>query len=236
LNITLDNQKVLSTGALVLSILILLAALGMALWPLPSTAAQIQDLKKKTVAAMAAGKKANDSVAAQQQIAISQTWLGTGNEIGPTAYQNLNKIASGLNVKIESFRSGRLIDAGDVSQIPYVLIADGSFVSVVQFVHQIETTPTKLAVETLQIGSSDESSDQVTATIGLEAYVINPVADTSSKTTTGGTTTVKTPTVKTTVPKASNLNVPVANGATNKIQVAPKTPAGAAAPNGKPNK
>jgi hypothetical protein len=176
LNISSENQKVLSAAALVLSVIVLLAALGLALWPVPSPAAQINSLRKQSATAMKAGKAAKDSAAAQQTAALSQTWTGSGDEIGPTAYANLNKLASDLSIKIESFRSQRITDAGDVSQLPFLLNATGSFVNMLKFVHKIETTPTKLAVELCQFGSADESTDQVTATIGLEAYMINTSA------------------------------------------------------------
>jgi hypothetical protein len=216
LNITLDNQKVLSTGALILAIIILLGALGLALWPAPNIEAQSKVLKNNMFKAVLATKKAQTSTLEQQKVALTQTWSGSGNEIGPTAYQNINKIATALNVKIEGFRAQRVTDAGDVSQIPFVLNAEGSFVNVLEFVHKIETTPTKLAVEMLQLGASDESSDQVTATIGLEAYVLNATTTSSTTTTTTSTTKISkskavTPALKVGTAKAT-VTIPKKGG------------------------
>jgi Tfp pilus assembly protein PilO len=173
LNITPENQKMLSTGALVLAVLTLIAALGLALWPIPNTTAQIKTLDNKAFTAELQGKKAMASSEAQHQAALKQSWSGTGNEIGPTAYSNINAIANGLNVKIVNFREQRTTDAGDVTQMPFVVNAQGRYEDVVAFVHKIETTPSKLAVELFQLGATDESTDQVTATIGLEAYILN---------------------------------------------------------------
>jgi Tfp pilus assembly protein PilO len=194
----------------------LLGALGLALWPLPSLASQIQKLQKDAANAQFAGKKAREASEAANKDALAQTW-GPDEEIGPNIYASMDKLAAGLKVKLVGFRPQRTIDAGDVTQLPFVVNANGSYNNVVEFVRDLETPPTKVAIELLQLGSSEESSDQVVATIGVEAYVLNTSTAAPSPTAGSDKTSGKQVPTKTTAPTTTKGATPGGKAAPNMI-------------------
>ena len=183
-----------------------------AVLPKPSAVADIQANKKKIEDAEFKIALMRKTTEAANLIAQGQTWAGGGDEIGPTAYAAINKLATDRQVKILNFRPQRAINAGDLTQLPYVINVTGDYENVLSLVNAIETTPTKLAVELLQLGSSDESTSTVTGTIGLEAYVLNAVTTTQSS-----STSTKT------VPSTSEAGTPIKTSALDKPSPASKS-------------
>ena len=58
-----------------------------------------------------------------------------------------------------------------MTQLPFLIGVDGSYPNVVAFVKDIETKGTKLALSQVQLSSSDGTTDKVSASIGVVAYV-----------------------------------------------------------------
>jgi len=115
------------------------------------------------------------------------TWPGDGSQIAPSALDFVTKVAAKHNVKLVGFRPQRAVDAGLVSQLPFLINMEGAFKDVMAAEADIESPASRMVVENYQIGSSQESTDQVTGTIGVEAYTIDPIV---VKTTTKSTVTV----------------------------------------------
>jgi hypothetical protein len=70
-----------------------------------------------------------------------------------------------------------VIDSGDILQLPFLVNVEGPFMAVMRFERELEAPAAKVAVEDLQLGSSDESSDQVTGTITVATYKVPPKPD-----------------------------------------------------------
>jgi hypothetical protein len=107
---------------------------------------------------------------------VSRTWTGGLQEVGPGALQSMNALATKHKVKLSGFRPERTSQSAGVDLVPFSVTAEGSFLDVVAFVKAIEDPANKLAVDTVQVASSEANSDQATATVGITAYHVAEVA------------------------------------------------------------
>jgi Tfp pilus assembly protein PilO len=179
----MDREHAPTTVGLLLSILMLIGALILMLMPKPTPfdakTWNRSMLKARTVEVTA--ESANKNVL--DQIA-GQTWGGSTDQIAPSALAFVTQVAAKHNVQLESFRPQRVVNTGDVTQMGYLINVSGGFPDVSAFEKDIEDPSSRLAIETVQLGSSDESTDNVAGTVGVEAYVLTPHTTTSTKTTT----------------------------------------------------
>jgi len=198
LNRLFDKEHRMTNGLMVIAIVLLVLSLLLSVFVKPPVASA-SDFNK----AMYKDKEATKTNLAQAKVQADEnaevTWPGTGIATGPAALAFVTKSATKRNVKLMGFRNQRVVDAGEVTQQPFLINAEGAYKDVMAFESDIEAPKSKLAVENMQLGSSAESTDQVTATISVETYTIDPVASTtSSSSTTSGKTTAAAKTTTTT--------------------------------------
>jgi len=118
-----------------------------------------------------AARTEKDFEVAKAKVA-SETWSGGTQGVGPGALAAINKLATKYRVQLSGFRPERPSQASGLDLLPYSVTATGAFLDVLNFVKAIENPDNKLAVDSLQIASSEANSDQVIATIGLNAYLV----------------------------------------------------------------
>lgn len=96
-------------------------------------------------------------------------WNEPADTIGPLALEQVNHFAHNEKLTVVAFRPQKPQDSGDLSRLSYLVALEGSFPNIVRFVRSVEQPATRLAVNLVQISSSDGDSDKVTATIGIVA-------------------------------------------------------------------
>lgn len=97
-------------------------------------------------------------------------WAQSEDEIQSQSLAMATDLAKRNSLTLLGFRSQRATVQGNVEQLPYMILVEGPYPGVVAFLSQLEGIQNKLAVTMVQVASSDESSDQVNATIGVNAY------------------------------------------------------------------
>ena len=149
-------------------------------------------------------KATNDQT---QQLIAPLVWVGNQETVGPEALGTVMQFAKARNLKLVAFRPQRPIPQGDVTVVPYGISIQGTFLNAMQFVKDLETPSSKLAVEQVQISASDATSDNVNGTINAVAYLV-PAAIGTSATTTIATTTKTVPGKVAVAPKPIKPTVP----------------------------
>lgn len=188
-----DKEHRFTNGLMIVAVILLVLSLAGKLLIAPPTVSSTAFTKakfkdeeetKNYLAQAKVQRHENDTV----------TWAGNGTTVGPSALAFVTKVAAKHNVKLVGFRPQHANDAGQVTQLPFLINLEGAYRDVMAAESDIESPTSKLAVENFQIGSAEESTDAVTGSIAVEAYTIDPVATkkttkTTVKTTTGTTST-----------------------------------------------
>jgi Tfp pilus assembly protein PilO len=115
--------------------------------------------------------KANQNVASKQASIVSQTWNMPEQQVGPVALANVTRLVAKNRLNLISLRPQRRSDDAVFVQLPYLLTVEGSYLQVLALCRELENPANRLAMNLVQIASADASSDKVTASIGLVAYL-----------------------------------------------------------------
>lgn len=193
MKLSFDREHAPTSVAMVLAILMLIAAVVLLMLPKPDGTSAMRKIKKATSDAQFKEKLANEAVDQMRQQIANLTWAGSGQDIGETA-QLVSQLATKHGLSVVSFRPGQTVDAGDLIQTGYIVNVTGAYPDMLDFVADLEKPATRLAVENVQLGSSDESTDNVTGTVGIETYTLTSQVTTT--TTATKTTSKSGPTVK----------------------------------------
>lgn len=115
-------------------------------------------------------RELREKVAAAKGKNQPMLWSGDPDEISAQAMAFATKMANAQNLNVVAFRPQRTQTNGHLMMLPYQLSVNGSFPDLIHFLQAMETKGTKLAVNVVQVASSDGASDHVSATVGLVAY------------------------------------------------------------------
>jgi len=130
-----------------------------------------------------ATKAAEDRVMEANLQLAAQTWPGDAQQIAPVALAKVTQLVQARRLRLVAFRPQRTTANGDLTQLPFLVTVEGSYPGVVAFTKDLEAPSTKLAVSLVQIASADAGSDQVTASVGLVAFMPPAKADPATTTT-----------------------------------------------------
>ena len=147
-----------------------------ALIPKPSTALVYAKQKAQEQKILAQSAKAQKDYDNLHKTLVTRTWSGGAQNVGPGALQAMNALATKYRVKLSGFRPERTTQASSLNLLPYSVTATGGYTDVLGFVKAIENPDNKLAVDSIQIASSEANTDQVIATIGITAYQVSDEA------------------------------------------------------------
>ena len=165
---------------MVIAIILLAAALVLMVWPKEDVSSLEAKIKKDTYTAELNTKHATRTIGDSKALIASETWSGSGSQVTPTLLNLVTKTAVKHAVQVSSVRPSRTIDSGDLTQLGYIMNVTGAFPDVLAFARELDKRDSRIAVENLEIGASDETTDNVIGTIGVMAYMLTPVsADTS---------------------------------------------------------
>jgi Tfp pilus assembly protein PilO len=180
---------------ILLSIVILAATLAfMLLSPVP-TVASVQKSHRlariKLVNQVADLNRAADNA---EKEAKTRVWPGDAESVSTAILGNLTTQANRLSLKVAAFRPQRTVLLDGLTELPFSVQVSGPYAKVRKVIASFDTATSKVAVESAQIASSSQStSNDVTATLTLAAYLPNqpapvatPPARTVTVTVTGG--------------------------------------------------
>jgi Tfp pilus assembly protein PilO len=166
------QADLIANGLIVTSLLVVVAlAIFMKVSPAPTVEglAKAKQLSRNKVDQEIALAKAQN-----RQLTASidaHTWPIPADQVGPQALAKVTALAKSHNVKLVAFRPQKQNDAEGLIQLPFLILVDGQFTSVMQFMKDLDKTDTKLAVSLVQMASADEATDRVTASVGAAAYL-----------------------------------------------------------------
>jgi len=133
-------------------------------------AAETGQTKKKVDLAMTEIRKA-DKEATESVKALQAKTTEMDNEVLAAAtLSQVTKLAQGKGLLLRSFRTDRATDVAGISESPFIAVLEGPFPSVLNFTRSLEGADSKLAVEMMQLSSSDSKPGNVTATLGLVGF------------------------------------------------------------------
>jgi|GEM_PF-3309719 len=169
--ISFKTRNDAASGVLmILGIVLVVGAAGWALVKLPD---------KRTVVApppgLAKQQSEIDDAARKQtslQNEINQMDWGEGpDEVVPEALAVINRLAVLHHLKVTAFRPQKSVSVVGMTEIPFALTVEGTFLDTMGFVRDLETTDTKLAVNLVQVNSAESSTDHVSGTVNFVAYL-----------------------------------------------------------------
>jgi hypothetical protein len=102
-------------------------------------------------------------------------WKEGSAMIGAAVLNSLSKAADSCHVQLGGFRSDKAASSALLQQVPFVAVVDGAFPDVMAFVQKVEAPSSKLALNLLQVTSSDAKAGSVTATLGIVAFLPSEV-------------------------------------------------------------
>ena len=155
----------------------MLAGIALVLFlPKPSLASIQANQKRQEADIQVRAAQARKDFDAAETKVKKRVWSGGAEEVGPGALKAMNGLAAKYRVKLSGFRPERTTQTAGLDLLPYSVTATGAYLDVLTFAKAIESPDNKLAVDSLQIASSEANSDQVIAMIGLTAYRVTGVA------------------------------------------------------------
>ncbi|MHB8637289.1 MAG: type 4a pilus biogenesis protein PilO [Fimbriimonadaceae bacterium] len=98
-------------------------------------------------------------------------WTVPDDKIAPEALNRVSTLAKKHAVKMTTFRPQKEIPAGALSILPFFVSVDGPFPAVAAFLEDFEQNEPLLVLSTLQVTTTDQISHNVTAAVGISAYV-----------------------------------------------------------------
>jgi len=159
-----------SKALIIIALIALLAGLAMYLRPnKPTALTETQKLKQVDLANK--DIETEESLLDYRRKQVSAfTWRQKQEEIGPLALAGISKLVRNHGLKLITFRPQKAEQEKDVTRIPFLMALEGSYSDVVAFTKDLENPQSKLAVNMVQLNSSDGVTDQVNAAINVVAY------------------------------------------------------------------
>ncbi|MES2463914.1 MAG: type 4a pilus biogenesis protein PilO [Armatimonadota bacterium] len=167
-----NRDEVVPSVLILLSIALLVGSLlFMLLVPKPTTAglANGRDRSRRQIREEA--QKATERYKTAQAAVRPRLWNGTGDSVTGAVLALLAQQAQQRTLKIGAFRPQKQQTLAGLTELPYSVQVSGPFLSVRAFLSALDSRTSKLALRSVQIASADGKTSQVTATLGLSAYV-----------------------------------------------------------------
>lgn len=156
----------------ILAVAILLGVLGCVLFLKAPTAADVGQGRIRSEHQLEdAAKSARKKVVALEAKIKPLVWSGAPEQVGPEALAQVTGLAKANHLKLVAFRPQKALPVDPLTQTPFTISIDGSFLDAMKFIQQLESDRTRLAVSLIQLSSADAWSDHVSGTVSVVAYV-----------------------------------------------------------------
>lgn len=150
--------------------LLFIASLGLAFMPKPTTSGVEASKRKQLKTVLASIANARTKQAQIETATARRLWNEDAQTIGARALATVSATAKASGLKLTAFRPQRQIDSKGLTQLPYLVFAEGPYPKVLGFVARLESPAVKLAINSVQIASSDGASDRVRTSITVVAF------------------------------------------------------------------
>lgn len=179
--IDFKNKDELPTSVVICGSLaaIVIAAGWILFVPKPKAPSAIQNIQEKAKITATDKLVESEMVSVKQRLA-NYTWSGTPEDIGPVALRQVNSMLQARHLKLVGFHAEKILEEPNITLVPFLVSVDGGFPNVMAFTRDLEQPGTKLVVNEFQVSNADQSSDKVTASIGITAYQLPQPASASS--------------------------------------------------------
>jgi hypothetical protein len=174
-----DREHAPTTTAMLIAVLMMLGALVLMLLPKPKPGKSEAKLKNDTFQEEVAYRSAGKQIDALKGQIVTQTWAGP-DQIASAVPLVVSKAAANHSIQLVSMRPQRTTKGVGLIQVGYLINVTGPFKDVLAFATDLDKPDSKLALENVQMGASDMTTDSVNGTIGVDAYYLPPRATSSS--------------------------------------------------------
>ncbi len=97
-------------------------------------------------------------------------WTADERAINAAVLDRVTSQAKESSVKMVGFRPQRAETDGTLRRLPFLVLLEGRYLDVLKMLRALETPDSKIAVNLVQMASSDGSSDRVNASFGIIAF------------------------------------------------------------------
>lgn len=158
------------TIALAAAVLLFVVSIGFAIMPKPTAAGVEASKRKQSRAILESVASAKASEQSMEGAIKPLIWQEEDQAIGAKALATVSSIAKASGLKLTAFRPQRLSEGKGLAQLPFLVFVEGGYPKVLSFIRKLESPAGKLAINSVQVASSDGASDEVTASIVLVAF------------------------------------------------------------------
>jgi Tfp pilus assembly protein PilO len=177
------------SGACLLLLLVMFGYLLFA--PKPSYKRSAAKQARQEMSLKLSAQQAHERRDTAAQTISDRTWPGTAEKLTPIALARVNEYVAKAGVHLLAFRPQRSVVGKTLESIPYLVSVEGEYPKVMNFFRILDRSDKKIAVNLIQVSSADNSSDKVTGSAGLVAYVkVLPPVSAKATTPTGAGSTV----------------------------------------------
>lgn len=164
------------------SVVVLAGALAGMVLP-HRTIGPIQTNEKKQIHSLRGQEETakKDAAAAAVRI-MTRTWKGDLSSVQDQVLSLVARMTKAHGVNQVRLQPTRVTDDGStLEQVPFLLVVEGPFPAVAALERELESPTHRLAVNLMQVTSTDSESNKVTASLGLTAFRQNETVKTETK-------------------------------------------------------
>ena|SRR5688572_3036308 len=139
--------------------------------PVPKPTERIAARKEDDFLLMKETQKLEEDFAAARSVIASRVWTASPDSIGAQTLDTATNTARRYGLGLSGFRPQKPTDEGELTRLTYVMTLEGPYPGLQAMVQDLETPGRRLSVHMVQVGSADDASDLVNATIGVSAFI-----------------------------------------------------------------
>lgn len=170
-----DNDLKAGGILTITSIVLLVGALGFTVFLRTGHGPSTKGLKKKAnsnqVQIAGAIKKAEETKKRAKANLSKVVWQATPEAVSSKTLNDVASLTKKYKLNLVASRPLRRVDTPEMIQLPWQIVVEGAFQDVVGFERELEDPANRLAVNLFQLASGDATSDKVSATVGVIAFV-----------------------------------------------------------------
>jgi hypothetical protein len=167
------REDVVSSCLILLSIIILtVTLLYMLIVPPPTVAGQVAG--RERAKQQIQQEIADDRRAAKKGRAVvrTQAWRGNADTVSAALLAMMTTQTRQHSLKLIAFRPQRPQTLTGMTELPFTIQVSGPFPRVQAVMAALDTAGNRLTMQSVEIASTDENTDAVTATLGISAYLL----------------------------------------------------------------
>ena len=114
--------------------------------------------------------QAQQRSADQLEVVRGRIWTGESDTVSAAVLGVLTKATVSRSVKLSAFRPQRSTVVGDLVELPFAVQLSGAYPSIRAVARVLDGSGSKIVLRSIQISSSGEATNDVSATLGISVY------------------------------------------------------------------